>query len=74
MQGRRGVDKHPGQDLDRYPLRASGRQEYSRAGPLNREHLYRPSPPGKKQSPCSSRAYLQMYRERQRRRRNVSTI
>lgn len=42
--------------------------DYYRAGPLSRDSLYCPPPPGKKRSRCASRASSAMYRERQRNR------
>jgi hypothetical protein len=50
-----------------HKCQAPGCPEYYRVGPRSRESLYCPSPPGRKQSRCASRASSQMYRERQRR-------
>jgi hypothetical protein len=43
--------------------------EHYRAGPLSRDSLYCPPPPGREQSKCASRASSAMYRERQRKSR-----
>jgi hypothetical protein len=47
--------------------------DYYRAGPLSRDSLYCPPPPGRAQSKCASRAASAMYRERQRKRRDLHT-
>lgn len=42
--------------------------EHYREGPRSRPSMYCPAPPGKKQSPCASRASSRAHRERKRRR------
>jgi hypothetical protein len=51
---------------------APGCPNYFLVGPRSRESMYCPPPPGKKQSPCASRASSRMHRER--RRRSPDTI